>query len=192
MKYFLASKSPRRRELLKFIIEDFELGSSNIDEVLIEEEPIKPQLMSLAFQKANVFDQNLQKEGKIDKGDIVIGADTIVYLDGILQKPSDEEDAIRMLEFLSGKKHMVYTALAIIKSQTNEKLIDIVETDVYFRELNREEIVDYVSTGDPMDKAGSYAIQGKSAKFIERVDGDFYAVMGLPICKLDSMLRSMK
>ncbi len=191
MKYFLASASPRRRELLKYLIDDFIAESTDIDEQLNDNDDIEPQLMSLAYQKAFTLGKRLGEKNEIEKGDIIIGSDTIVYLDGILEKPKDKEDAASMLRKLSGKMHSVYTAIAVIKSGDNLVLLDINKTDVYFRELTTSEIYEYIETGEPLDKAGSYAIQGKGARFIEKIEGDFYSVMGLPINILDKMLREM-
>ncbi len=191
MKYFLASASPRRRELLKYLIDDFLAESTDIDEKLSEDDDIEPQLMSLAYQKAFTLEKRLVQKDEIDKGDVVIGSDTIVYLDGILEKPKDKEDAASMLKKLSGKMHSVYTAIAVIKSGENLALLDINKTDVYFRELSSSEIYEYIETKEPLDKAGSYAIQGKGARFIKKIDGDFYSVMGLPINILDKMLREI-
>lgn len=192
MRYFLASKSPRRRELLKYLIDDFEVDSAEIDEILTEDNNIESQLMSLAFQKARALDIKLQKNNKINAGDIIIGSDTIVYLDGILQKPKDEQDAIQMLQKMSDKKHTVYTSIAVIKSQMEKSIVDISKTDVYFKKLTEKEIIDYVKCGEPMDKAGSYGIQGKGAKFIQRIEGDYYSVMGLPLSLLHDILKKME
>ncbi len=192
MKYFLASNSPRRRELLKYLLDDFEVESANITENLSNDEDLESQIMALAYQKAFAVEQKLKKEGRIDTGDIVIGSDTIVYLDGILEKPKDEQDAINMLKKLSGNFHTVYTSLAVIKSSCNKSLVDLSKTKVYFAKMSDKDIEDYVKTGEPLDKAGSYGIQGKGARFIQKIEGDFYSVMGLPINILDKMLRKIE
>lgn len=189
MKYFLASKSPRRRELLKYLLDDFIAESADIEESLSDGEEIEPQIMSLALQKALALEQKLKAESGIEAGDILIGSDTIVYLDRILGKPKDADEAFHMLSSLSGRVHTVYTSLALIQSSCKKSFVDFTKTEVFFRELSEREILDYIESGDPFDKAGSYGIQGKGARFIERIEGDFYSVMGLPIQLLDRYLR---
>ncbi|MDO4772067.1 MAG: Maf family protein [Bacillota bacterium] len=193
MNYFLASQSPRRRELLKYLLDDFVSYSSDISETLSNggEQDIEAQLMSLAFQKAFALEQRLRTESKIEKGDLVIGSDTIVLTDRIMEKPKDEEDAFAMLTALSGREHTVLTSIAVIKSGCDQSIVDISRTKVYFRNLSPQEIRDYIASGEPMDKAGSYGIQGKGAKLIHRIEGDFYAVMGLPISLLYEILKRL-
>ena len=179
----LASGSPRRSEMLKMIgIHDFRILPDNSDEAIEPGESPEQTVCRLALQKA------LNVSYLCDLSDTIVAADTLVYLDGVpLAKPSDRADAAIMLRALSGRKHTVYTGLAIVKGETQTVVAEL--TDVYFRELNEAEILAYVDTGEPMDKAGAYAAQGRGAVFIERVDGEFFTVMGLPLCRLTVMLR---
>lgn len=127
---------------------------------------------------------------KLGPDETVIAADTIVWLDGeLLGKPKDEADAVSMLLRLSNREHTVYTGVTVIRGDT--ELCRVEETRVFFRKLATREIMEYVGTGEPMDKAGAYGVQGKAAVFIERIDGDFYNVMGLPLCALDAMLKQL-
>jgi len=120
--------------------------------------------------------------------DIIIAADTLVYLGGRpLGKPDSQEDAAAMLTELSGRRHTVFTGVALLRGGVH--MTGAEKTDVYFREVSKDEIAAYVMTGEPMDKAGSYAAQGRGALFIERIEGDFFNVMGLPICRLSVMLK---
>ncbi len=191
MTYYLASKSPRRKELLKMLVKDFVQVSPESEENLTSGFPIEPQIASLALQKAQSVESALDNKGQARDGDIIIAADTIVYLDDVMLKPRGRNDAINMLKALSGRKHKVITGLAVLKIGSKKKIVDIAETDVYFRKMTLEEIEKYVDSGEPMDKAGSYAIQGLGARYIEKIEGDFYSVMGLPISKLDAILTEM-
>jgi septum formation protein len=121
---------------------------------------------------------------------IVIGADTIVIADrGILGKPVDDEDAARMLRVLSGGRHHVVTAVAVVRRRPPLRLVDSSETAVWFRGLTADEISRYVATGEPLDKAGAYGIQGRAGAFVERIDGDYFTVVGLPLGRLASLLN---
>jgi septum formation protein len=124
------------------------------------------------------------------KDDVVIAADTIVVCDGqVLGKPKDAADAFRMLRLLSGRDHQVMTGLCVLRG--NDAAVCTEVTDIHFRQLTDREIRAYIATGEPMDKAGSYGIQGGAALFAERLCGDYYNVMGLPVCRLGQLLRSM-
>ena len=137
---------------------------------------------AIALQKAKNVSQLCEKD------DIIIAADTLVYLDGVpIGKPSDAQDAAGMLKALSGARHAVYTGIAIIKGDRHETCTEM--TVVYFRELSDDEVTAYVATGEPLDKAGAYGAQGRGAVFVERVEGDFFNVMGLPLCRLTQMLK---
>ena len=123
-------------------------------------------------------------------GDIVIGSDTVVELDGnILGKPADEEDAFRMLRALSGREHRVYTGVTLVRD--GERVSEAEMTRVFFRPLSDREIRAYTASGEPMDKAGAYGYQGLAGVFVERIEGDFFNVVGLPLCRLGRMLASM-
>jgi len=181
-KIILASASPRRKELLEQIGLEFEIITSDQEEHYqntIPEEIVK----ELALMKAEHVASEIGA-----KDLLVIGADTIVVLDGeILGKPEDEEDAFSMLNRLRGRVHQVFTGVALLDyDRKGKKEIRnfSVETKVYVCEMQKQEIWDYVRTGEPMDKAGAYGIQGKFAAFINRIEGDYYNVVGLPISKI--------
>lgn len=186
MNIVLASGSPRRSELLKMIgIKDFKVIVDSSDEPLISDAAPECQVLTLALKKA----QNVSK--KCDNDDVIIAADTLVYLDKTpLEKPLSKSEAADMIRMLSGKKHTVYTGVAIQKGEKTKTTVE--KTDVYFREVAEDEVLAYVETGEPMDKAGGYAAQGKAAIFIERIDGDFFTVMGFPLCKLVQMLKEFE
>ncbi len=182
----LASSSPRRKELLsKFLGNNFEVivPEVNEDEIIIDD-PIE-RVKLLAFKKAESI------ANKVDSG-IVIAADTIVVINNeILGKPKSVDEAFRMLKKLSGKKHKVITALALIDVDNNRKTVEVVETEVYMRKLSEKEIKMYIESGEPLGKAGSYAIQGLGAILIEKINGCFFNVVGLPLTKLYEILNNL-
>lgn len=195
-KIILGSASPRRRELLMQIGADFEVRVSNKEEVYhstVPEEIVK----ELALMKAENVAEELAEENASGavKSTVVIGADTIVVLDGkILGKPADEEDAVRMLNSLQGRRHDVYTGVAVLDYDENgEKHVYnySVGTAVYVNEMTEEEIRAYVETKDPLDKAGAYGIQGRFAAHIDRIEGDYYNVVGLPVSRVYRSLREL-
>src|SRR5690554_5852914 len=180
----LASASPRRRELLRMLGLDFEILVSNAEESK-GELPDSPgeQVIELAARKAGEI-------AGLHPDALVIAADTIVVAEKqILDKPGDEEDARRMLSFLSGRWHEVYTGVALVKAAEKKRLVDYERTRVKFRPLSREEIDRYIRSGEPMDKAGAYGIQGLGAVLVERIEGCFFNVVGLPLAKLTLMLK---
>ena len=195
-KIILGSASPRRRELLAQIGADFEVRVSNKEEIYhstVPEEIVK----ELALMKAENVAEELAEEnasGAVNST-IVIGADTIVVLDGkILGKPADEADAVRMLNSLQGRRHDVYTGVAVLDYDENgEKRVYNypVGTAVYVNEMTEEEIRAYVETKDPLDKAGAYGIQGRFAAHIDRIEGDYYNVVGLPVSRVYRTLREL-
>ncbi len=177
----LASASPRRRELLEQIGIVFETGVSDQEERYVSTKPSEI-VKELASQKA----RNVASEIKGElKNTIIIGADTIVVLDNqILGKPKDEEDACQMLRNLQGNCHQVFTGTAILSYDEKGALtVDThaEETKVFVHEMKESEIKSYVKTGEPMDKAGAYGIQGRFAAYIEKIEGDYYNVVGLPV-----------
>ena len=195
----LASKSPRRRELLSQIDINYRCIPSEKEEIIQESEPDKVVTL-LSGQKAHDIEEQLTNERNdvnhenpvIQKDTIIIGADTVVAYDGrILGKPGDEEDAFEMLRMLSGKCHQVYTGVTVLYLCGNSrKELSFAEcTSVYVRELPEQDISDYIKTGEPMDKAGAYGIQGKFAKYVEKIDGDYNNVVGLPISRLFHEVR---
>ena len=176
----LASASPRRRELLSLIGLEYEVRPMDIDETAVGEAP-RVYAERLAREKAAA--------AHVSEA-ITIGCDTIVVVDGtILGKPRDRADATRMLRALSGRSHLVMTAVAVAHEQ--RLVSDVVQVGVTFRSLTASEIDDYVQTGEPMDKAGAYGIQGFGATIVDRVDGDYFAVMGLPLNRLVRLLESI-
>ena len=182
MQLILASQSPRRRELMKLFHFPFAVCSADIDEAMDPEKDPAAEVARVSREKAEAVSRGRE--------DVVIAADTIVVLDGrILGKPADETDAVDMLTALSGRDHQVMTGLTVLRGDTALSRTEI--TDIHFRPLSQKEIAAYVATGEPMDKAGSYGIQGGAALFAEKLHGDYYNVMGLPVCALHQMLREI-
>lgn len=183
-KLVLASGSPRRRELLAGLGLAFEIIVSDVDETIEGQSSPAETVRTLAYRKASAVANSIQ-DG------IVVGADTIVVLDDqILGKPVDQQDACRMLSMLQGRTHTVYSGVAVIDASTGRHVIDHRSTLVHMRSLTDSEISAYVQTGEPMDKAGSYAIQGVGSTIVERIDGDYFTVVGLPMELLASLLTS--
>lgn len=179
----LASASPRRRELLAHLGHPFTCTSVDVDETPLPNEPAEALVVRLAHAKADAArDQN--PDG------ITIGSDTVVTLDNrILMKPVDDADAIRMLSSLQGRPHTVWTGVAVLGPQGHAEQV-ATSTRVFFRPMGGDEIRAYVATGEPMDKAGAYGIQERGAAFIERIEGDYFTVVGLPLCRLGVMLNT--
>ncbi len=178
MKFILASKSPRRSELLGNIGMKFEVRVTDADET-IPDGVTEPEDIVKYLSRVKA----LAMKDEIGEDELVIAADTLVFHgDEILGKPHDRDDAVRMLKLLSGDMHTVATGFTLM---TRSKIYsETVLSKVYFKELSQGEIERYVETGEPMDKAGSYGIQGLAAKFVERIDGDVFSVIGLPLCAL--------
>ena len=192
----LGSASPRRRELLAQIGVEFEIKVSEKEEIYkssIPEEIVKELSLMKAENVASDLEENT--EDGIIRDTVIIGADTVVVLDDeILGKPADEEDAVRMLTRLQGREHMVYTGAAVLDfGPDGEKTVINypVGTKVYVNDMTEEEIRAYVMTKDPLDKAGSYGIQGRFAAYIDRIDGDYYNVVGLPVSRVYQTLREI-
>ena len=185
MDIILASQSPRRRELLERMgVGDFRIVTPDIDEQMDRELPPGELVGRISLEKA------LAVQAQEGKGPIIIAADTVVALDGaVLGKPADELEAFKMLSTLSGCRHQVYTGLTVLRGEEQYTVSE--ETTVTFRELSAEEIDRYVATGEPMDKAGAYGIQGYGALLVEGIQGDYYNVMGLPVCRLGLLLRRL-
>jgi MAF protein len=179
----LASASPRRRRLLADLGVEYELLVPDVDENGVSAATPRELAEARALLKAEAA------AAAIEEG-IAIGADTIVVCDGrVLGKPKDEDDAVRLLETLSGRTHVVITGVGLCEAGTGRRLVDSAETRVTFRRLARDEIERYVATGEPMDKAGAYGIQSKGALLVEGIVGDYFNVVGLPLVLLDRMLR---
>lgn len=184
MDIILASASPRRKELLSLLDIPFKVLVSDVDETLPDGLPPYFIAESLSLKKAAAVAANVTGHS------LVIGADTIVVLDGkILGKPSDEDDAFSMLKELSGKWHSVISGVTVLDNKSAKSESFYVETKVKFSHLSDDEIREYIKTKEPNDKAGSYGIQGKGAKFIEKIEGDYFNVVGLPVQKLYSVLK---
>ena len=180
-KLVLASQSPRRRELLKMLGLDFIVHPSVGEEVYIENVSPEETVMNIALGKA-------REVAALYPDDVVVGCDTLVWMDGEhMGKPKTADEARSMLRRLSGRIHHVYSGVAVIADGREQTDYEV--TAVEFRELSDEEIDDYVATGEPMDKAGAYGIQGPAAVFVPRVDGDYFNVVGLPLCRLWNMLK---
>lgn len=179
----LASQSPRRRELLTLIGIAHDVCPANIDETVWPDEAPVPHCERLAREKAAVL-------ARANPEALVIGSDTIVVVDGdILGKPADPEDALRMLSRLDGREHTVHTAVAVAHADTVRSGVETVQ--VRFRSLTTAQWRAYIATGEPMDKAGAYGIQGYGATIVERIDGDYFAVMGLPLGRLVGLMREL-
>lgn len=177
----LASASPRRSELMTLAGFRFDVICADIDEIVPEKALPQEVVMSLALQKAQAVAKDHRKSA-------VVGSDTVVALDGkILGKPHSEKEAAEMLRSLSGRIHKVFTGVAIVCGDKVTSFFD--ETEVEFYPLTDEEISDYVATGEPMDKAGAYGIQGRGAVLVKRINGDYFNVMGLPISKVYRELK---
>ncbi len=183
---FLASKSPRRRKLLKQIGLNFKSFSVDLHEEIFDGEHPITTVKRLSQHK-------LEEAQKKVKDAIIITADTIVVLDKeIIGKPKDEKDAAKILNKLSGRTHQVYTGFAILNQKTKKKIVTHERTYVTFRKLSKKEILDYIKTGSPMDKAGAYGIQDDfGAVFVEKIKGCYYNVVGLPIQKLYGVLQKL-
>ena len=181
----LASKSPRRKELLSLITKDFEVCESHFDEsiITVDDNYKLPEL--LAYNKAK------EVANKYNYDDVIIGSDTIVLINNeVLGKPKSNEDAYRMLKLLSNKTHEVITGLSIIYK---DKIINkTVIAKVHFKDLDEDEINEYIASGEPFDKAGAYAIQGLASKFIIGINGDYFTIVGLPVNVLYESLKELK
>ena len=175
MELILASQSPRRRELLGLFNIPFAVRVADIDETMDPAKAPFDEVARVSRMKAMAVERGAD--------DVVIAADTIVVVAGkTLGKPRDEAEAKAMLRLLSGRDHQVMTGMTVLRGEKTETVTEV--TDIHFRSLSEAEIAAYVDSGEPMDKAGAYAIQGGAALFAEKMVGDYYNVMGLPVCRL--------
>ena len=182
MQLILASQSPRRRELLSLFGIPFAVRVADIDETMDPTLPAAEAVAQISHKKALAVARDTQ--------DVLIAADTIVVVAGkILGKPHTKEEAAEMLRLLSGRDHQVMTGVTVLCGDRETVFTEI--TDLHFRELTESEIQRYVESGEPMDKAGAYGIQGGAALFCQRMTGDYYNVMGLPVCHLGQVLKEM-
>lgn len=186
IRLILASNSPRRRELLQNAGFEFDVRPSGIDEIRLPEEPAERFARRLAHDKA------LDVASRSPFGSIVLGADTVVAANGeIMEKPIDEADAKRMLHALSGRTHRVITGVCLVRAPETVLACTHETTAVTFRALTEEEVEAYVASGEPFDKAGGYAIQGLASRFVPRVEGCYFNVVGLPIPRVYEILQSI-
>ena len=182
MNLILASASPRRKELLGLFHIPFQIRIADIDETMDLQKPPFDEVARVSSLKAMATPR--------EKDDVVVAADTTVVCQGrVLGKPHSEEEAASMLRLLSGRDHQVMTGVTVVCGETVKTFTEV--TDIHFRDLSEKEIRAYVATGEPMDKAGSYGIQGGAALFCTHMVGDYYNVMGLPVCRLGQLLREM-
>lgn len=180
-KVILASKSPRRKQIMEMLDIPFEIIVADIDEKINPNNELRKEIENISFLKAlKVFNDN--------KDAVVVGSDTIVVVNNeVLGKPKNEEDAKRMLKLLQNNMHHVITGVTILANGESETFSNV--SEVYFNPLTDEEIEDYIKTKEPMDKAGAYAIQGIGAKFIKKINGDYYSIMGLPLSELNIRIQ---
>lgn len=181
MELILASQSPRRRELLGLLRLPFTVRVADIDETMDPKKPVHDEVARVSLSKARAVERS--------RTDTVIAADTVVVCDGVvLGKPRNEQDAFAMLSMLSGRAHQVMTGLSVLQGDREISVTEV--TQVHFRPLTEQEIWAYIHTGEPMDKAGSYGIQAGGALFVEKINGDYFNVVGLPVCRLGQILKT--
>ena len=182
MNLILASQSPRRRELMGLFHIPFTVRVADIDEAMDAGKPAIDEVARVSRLKAEAVCRGPE--------DVVIAADTIVVCQGkVLGKPRDPEDAVAMLTMLSGRDHQVMTGMTVLRGRRAISHTEV--TDIHFRPLSETEIRAYVASGEPMDKAGSYGIQGGAALFCDKMSGDYYNVVGLPVCRLGMILKEL-
>ena len=182
MQLILASQSPRRKELLSLFGIPFTVRVADIDETMDPSLPPAEAVAQISRKKAQAVARQAE--------DVLIAADTIVVVGGrILGKPHTPQEAAEMLRLLSGRDHQVMTGVTVLRGEEEAVFTEV--TDLHFKELTDREILRYVQTGEPMDKAGAYGIQGGAALFCEKMAGDYYNVMGLPVCRLGQVLKAI-
>lgn len=187
MKLILASGSQRRKELMQMCGYEFDIVVSDADENIIETKP-RELVTKLAELKARSVFEKLQQT---EEDYVVVGSDTVVAFNGeIIGKPTDSRNAAEILKKLSGNTHTVYTGVAVLTKDSVQ--LDCSTTDVTFATLNDDEIEKYIKTGEPMDKAGAYGIQGPFGMFVERIEGNYFTVIGMPLPMLYNMLKNVK
>lgn len=182
MQLILASQSPRRQELLRLFGAPFRVEAADIDETMDAEKSPFDEVARVSACKARAISREAE--------DVVVAADTIVVCAGrVLGKPHNTDEAQQMLRLLSGRDHQVMTGVTVLHKDRAVTFTEV--TDLHFRALSEQEIAAYVRTGEPMDKAGAYGIQGGAALFCEKITGDYYNVMGLPVCRLGQVLKQL-
>ena len=186
----LASQSPRRSEILKKAGYQFVPFPVYVSEIPDKNLNQNEQILDIAERKARAGCLEIRDKGLVFDDAVILTADTMVCFDlNVLGKPESENQAFEFLRLLSGKRHQVKTAICLVDLSTNEKVTHIETTDVYFKSISDLEIAGYIATGEPMDKAGAYAIQGFGSKFVEKFDGDFNNVVGLPLHALEIIFK---
>ena len=182
MELILASQSPRRQELLRLFAVPFVVRVADVDETMDPEKSPFDEVARVSHCKALAVPRG--------EDDVVIAADTIVVCQGkVLGKPKDAQQAQQMLQLLSGRDHQVMTGVTVLRGQQQRVFTEV--TDLHFRPLSTKEILRYIDTKEPMDKAGAYGIQGGAALFCDKMTGDYYNVMGLPVCRLGQVLKEI-
>lgn len=180
----LASMSPRRREILALAGFEFTVHPADIDESVPDGTPADSAVMMTVQKKAEAVLPYASEE------DVILAADTVVCLDGvIIGKPATTDEAVKTLRTLSDRTHTVYTGYCLLKG--GKRISGVEATNVTFRELDGNEIADYVASGEPMDKAGAYGLQGRGCTFAKRIDGEYFNVIGLPICTIHNCLKNI-
>lgn len=188
MRIILASNSPRRKEILNQLNVPFEVMPSAFEEKAVGMEPYEMAEHFAAMKAQDVY-KMLIDQGHLEEDLYILGADTIVYCEEIMGKPKASEEAYTMLQKLSNREHKVISGLCIIQGDTGKTITTHDVTSVWMRELSDQEIKSYIASGEPMDKAGAYAIQGMASLFVEKIEGCYFNVVGLPVNKL---YRTMK
>ncbi|AVQ16079.1 Maf family protein [Fusobacterium gonidiaformans] len=179
----LASKSPRRKEILEMLAWNFEVCSQETEEIFEKGKSIEENMQKIALEKAKAV-VNLHPNS------LILSCDTMVVVENtILGKPKNKKEAKAMLQALSGKHSYVYSAVALLDRKRDLEETFVEKTKIYFYQMSEKEIDDYIATGEPMDKAGAYAIQGKASVFIEKIEGDYWNVVGLPISRVYQKLK---
>jgi septum formation protein len=186
MNIILASNSPRRREILSQLKLEFEVVPSDFEEAPVDMEPHE---LVEHFAHMKALDVYGRLRDNMPEDAYIIGSDTIVYCEKIMGKPSNDEDAYQMLETLSNREHQVISGLSVIKGSTGQVITMHECTKVWMRELEESEIINYISSREPMDKAGAYAIQGIGSLFVEKIQGCYFNVVGLPVNKFFKIMK---
>ena len=192
MKIILASVSPRRKDLLKEIFDEFEIIPSNFDEDSIKKEEKNPGQLVEILSKCK--GEEVFSRIKLKEDFIIISSDTMVFFDNkLLGKPKDEKEAFKMLKMLENNRHTVYTGLFVLIKQGDktERILTHSKTDVYFKKLSDKQILEYIKTENPLDQAGSYAIQKGAKEFVDKIDGNYNTVVGLDTEKLKQILGTV-
>ena len=191
-KIILASSSPRRIKMLQALGIELRIINPDVEEKVHLSLSPGQLVMSLALKKALYVEEQLTHNGEDLSDTLLIAADTIVYADGVIGKPQTEEDAFRILSFLRGRPHKVYSGVCLLGTEKNVRHVFFRETAVFFKDYTDEDIHQYIASGEPMDKAGAYAIQGGFASYIDHIEGDLDNVIGLPLVGIQEELQAFE